>query len=275
MEYIHQNYDAVFKESFVLFKDRALDFLGLTDIPPITESLITETVEIKIAIRDLVFGTQDGKGLNFESEVDLSNDDLLRFCNYNIGLRQVYNREFDTIVFVKNPTTLTGIHTKQLEFKPIIVQCSKFDADMMLDRLKKDIAANKPVNELELVYLPLFRSIKYSPTEIFKESTSLIKYLQVDSDRKQKIYALSIVLANKVVDKDQLDAALEEVLKMGNIILETVEEYGRKKGKEEEKVEIARKMLNLGIDMLDIIEATGLSAERLREIRDTTHSKAV
>jgi hypothetical protein len=96
MEYIYHNYDSVFKESFVLFKDRALDFLGLTDIPPITESLMTETVEIKIAIRDLVFGTQDGKGLNFEAEAALSNDDLLRFCSYNISLRQVYDREFDT-----------------------------------------------------------------------------------------------------------------------------------------------------------------------------------
>lgn len=62
---------------------------------------------------------------------------------------------------------------------------------------------------------------------------------------------------------------------MGNIILEAVEEYGIKKGEEKSRIEIAQKMLNLGIDMLDIIEATGLSAERLREIRDTTHSKAV
>ena len=62
INYIHQNYDPVFKEAMSLYKDKALDFLGLTDIAPITEPLQTESVEIeiKVAFRDWTFSTQDG-----------------------------------------------------------------------------------------------------------------------------------------------------------------------------------------------------------------------
>ena len=70
MEQVHKNYDPVFKEALVLYKDKALDFLGLTGIDPITESLRTESVEIeiKIAFRDLTFGLGDGRGANFEND---------------------------------------------------------------------------------------------------------------------------------------------------------------------------------------------------------------
>jgi len=58
----HRNYDYVFKEALVLFKDKTLDFLGLTDIAPIGDSLSTESVGIEInwEFKDLVFATQDG-----------------------------------------------------------------------------------------------------------------------------------------------------------------------------------------------------------------------
>ena len=274
MEDIHVNYDPVFKEALILFKDKALDFLGLTGIAPITEPLRTESVEIeiKIEVRDLNFGTQDGRGLHFEEEVNLSHDDLLRFCGYNTGLSRTYKREFITVVFVKNPTTLTEVRTKQLNFMPVIVQCSKIDADAMLNKLREDIAAGRPINELELVYLPLFHSIKLNPTELFKESTGLINNLQIDDDRKRKIYALSILLANKVVEKTQLDIALEEVLNMGNIILETVKNYGEQRGRLSEKEELAIKMINKGYDSLEIIELTDLSIEHIRKLRESART---
>jgi len=63
-----------------------------------------------------------------------------------------------------------------------------------------------------------------------------------------------------------------EVIKMGNIILETVEEYGEKRGRMNEKEETAHKMISKGYDSLEIIELTGLSVERVREIREAMRS---
>ena len=276
MDVPHQNYDPVFKEAMTLYQGKALDFLGLTGIAPITEPLRTESVEIEIKIefRDLTFGTQDGRGLHFENEVDLSADDLLRFGSYNIGLSRVYKREFLTVIFVKNPTKLKKVRTAQLLFEPIVVQCSGFDADAILNKLERNIAADAVINELELVYLPLFQSTKLSPTEIFKESSRLIRNLKVEDEHKRKIYALSILLAGKVVDESAIEAVLEEVKMTGNIILDVAEKRGEKRGEKRVKEETAIKMISKGYDSLEIIELTGLSIERVSELRSNLRREA-
>ena len=273
MNKIHKNYDYVFKEALSIYKDKVLDFLGLTNIAPITEPLRTETVEIEIKseFRDLTFATTDGRGLHLEEEIDLSLDDLKRFGSYNLGLSRAYNREFMTVIFVKNPTTLTELSTEQLIFKPIVVQCSTIDADVMLAKLKQDVDDGKPINELELVYLPLFNSIKFSPTELFLESTGLIKNLQTDDDSKRKLYALSAVLASKVVDRATIEELFEEVKMMGNVILEVAEEFGAKRQQEE----TVKKMLLKDCKLSDIIEFTGIDVDRLSEIREDLRAKAI
>jgi hypothetical protein len=163
---------------------------------------------------------------------------------------------------VKNPTTLTEISNEQLHYKPIIVQCSKFDADAVLKKLKDDIEAGNSVNELELVYLLLFSSSKFSPTELFLKSNELVRAMQADDTHKRKILALLVTLAGKVVEWSKLEKIIEEAKKMGNLIIEYCEEIGEKRKGEE----TARKMVAKGYDVLDIIEITGISAERLREI---------
>ena len=252
--------------------------MGITGIAPIGDSLNTETVEIELTweFQDLAFSTQDGRGIHLEEEVDLSRDDLLRFCGYNISLNRIHKREFITVIFVKNSTNLTEIKTEQLHFKPIVIQCTTIDADAMLDRLKNNIASEKPINELEAVYLPLFSSAKFSPTELFLESAKLIRDMQTDDQHKRKISALLIAVAGKIVDSVQLDNLAEEVSVMGNVIIEYFEkrgiehgmERGIERGAERCQEEIAKNLLFMGMDALEIIKATDISAERLIEIRN-------
>ena len=52
---------------------------------------------------------------------------------------------------------------------------------------------------------------------------------------------------------------------MGNVIFEYLEERGEKRNQEA----TAHRMLDRGLDPLDIIKATGIDAERLREIRES------
>ena len=277
MNKIHKNYDYVFKEALSIYKNKALDFLGLTGIAPIIEPLRTETVEIEIKseFRDLTFSTADGRGLHLEEEIDLSLDDLKRFVSYNAGLSRAYNREFMTVIFVKNPSLLTELNTDQLTFKPIVVQCSTIDADAMLAKLKKDIPDGKPINELELVYLPLFNSTKFSPTELFLESTELIKNLQANDDSKRKLYALSSVLVGKIVDESVIKKILKEVDMEGNVIFKALEEIGEERGAERRQEEIAVKMLLKGSKLSDIIEFTGVDLDRLEELRNSLHEEVV
>ena len=178
-----------------------------------------------------------------------------------------------TVIFVKNPTTLTELNTEQLTFRPIVVQCSTIDADVMLARLKQDIAECKPINELELVYLPLFNSIKFSPTELFLESIGLIKNLQqLNDDSKRKLYALTALLAGKVADKGIIKAFLMEVEMVGNAIFEAMEEIGEERGAERRQEEIAVGMLQEGYKLSEIIKLTGVDLDRLEELLMESHS---
>ena len=54
---------------------------------------------------------------------------------------------------------------------------------------------------------------------------------------------------------------------MDNVFIE----YFEGRGRMSEKEETARRMLDMGLDPLDIIKATGINAERLREIRESVH----
>lgn len=277
MEDIHKNYDSVFKDAMVLFKDKTLEFLGLHGIAPITEPLSTEIVRVEVnsEILDLTFGLQDKRGLHLEEEVNLSYDDMLRFGSYHLELSRVYKREFITVIFVKEPATINEIRTEQFIFTPIIVQCSEVDADEILVRLKKGIAEGKPINELELIYLPLFSSKQYTATELFKETTALINEMKVEDNLKRKIAALSIVLASKVVEKTVLEKYIEELRRMGNVIIEVFEEYGKKMGREENREETAKKMLADKLDPLDIMKYTGIDSDQLRRIRNSMYVEVV
>jgi hypothetical protein len=209
----HTNYDLVLKDALTLFKDKTLDFLGLSGIAPISESLSTESVEIEVKweFQDLAFATQDGRGVNLEEEIDLSYDDLLRILGYNVTLSRTHKREFVTVIFAKNTPKQTEIKTEQIHFAPKIVDCSKIDADAMIAKLKAAINSGQVINELEAIYLPLFSSKTLSPTELFLESAEIVKVMQASEERKRKVLSLLITLSGKIVDHDKILELIEEV----------------------------------------------------------------
>jgi len=281
MDIPSHNLDNVFKESLSLFKGKTLDFLGLTGIAPITEHLGAESVQIEVVweFADLAFATQDGRGLHLEEETDLSNDDLLRFLGYNVSMNRAHKREFRTVVFVKNPTNLAEVKTEQVRFAPIIVQCSKIDADAVLAKLKQAVASGQPINELEAIYLPLFNSKSLTPTELFVNSASIIKSMVASDTHKLKVLALLITLVGNKIDKAELDALTEEVKNMSNAFIEYFEERGEKRGEIRGEIrgreDVARNMVSQGINIQEIAKFTCLSHERINEIRESMQAAAV
>jgi hypothetical protein len=173
---------------------------------------------------------------------------------------------------------IQALDWEQLKFTPIIIDCSTVDADAILAKLRRAMAEGAPVNELELIYLPLFHSKTLTPTGLFKESLALTKQLQTDDRLKQKICALSILLAGKVVGPSDLEEGWKEVKLMGNKILEFAVSQGRKAGRLEgvvegvvegkalEKESTARKMHTKGYAPQEIFELTGIDPEHLRRI---------
>ena len=300
IENVWQNYDAVFKDAVSMFKDKSLDFFGLPKEITITEPLKTETKEItvKSEFADLTFKMSNGKGLHLESEAALSKEDLFRFCHYHIDLIQVCGFDFTTIIFVKDLHKQTALNYEMLKFNPIMINCAEFDADQILAKLKDQAEKSEPINELELIYLPLFKSEKYSPVKLLTESIRLINASAMTDSVKLKVSALALVLSNKLVDANKLeelwkelkmmrlkiiDYAIEQGIKEGIAegvergmaegvergIAEGVERgiaEGVERGMAEGVMKVALKMLQRGRLLDDIIEDTALAKDQIMEL---------
>ncbi|MCL2813818.1 MAG: hypothetical protein FWD23_04385 [Oscillospiraceae bacterium] len=231
MEDIWQNYDAVFKDAVTMFKDKSLDFFGLPEDITITEPLKTETTEIvvKSEFADLTFKLSNGKGMHLESEADLSKNDLFRFCHYHVDLIRAYGIDFTTVIFVKDEYSVESLDYEMLQFKPVVINCGGYDADEILAKLQARASAGEPLNELEAIYLPLFKSAKYSPAELLTESIRLISAAKIGDEQKLKISALALVLSNKLVSAEKIESIWRELKMMRLKVLE----YGLRQSMEE------------------------------------------
>ena len=160
MKQIHHNYDLSFKKAFGLFKNKSLDFVGIKDLPPIKESINTEQVEFEVrhTYSDMVFLLKDGTGLIIEWEADISRDDLLRFALYNLSFSRQYKVSFKTIIFTNKRAVSKSFISSTLKFKPVIINLGERNGDELLEKIKKQIDNGERINELELLYLPLYNN---------------------------------------------------------------------------------------------------------------------
>ena len=280
---IWQNYDAVLKDAVTMFKDKSLDFFGLPKEITVTEPLKTETkeIEVKSEFADLTFKLSNGKGLHLESEAALSVEDMFRFCRYHINLIQTYGFDFTTVILVKDAHNIKSLDYKMLKFTPLIVNCREYDGDSILAKLKEQVEKGEEINELEVIYLPLFGSEKYTVVELLMESLHLINASNMEERQKLKVSALTLVLSNKIVDKDVLeelwrrikmmgvkilDYAIEQTMKEG---LEKGREQGEKRGLEKgEKIGKVKLLLEDGFTKEKIAEKLKLPVREVEEIID-------
>ena len=289
---LRNNYDIVFKEALMLYKNKTLDFLGL-DLATIEEPINTEMTELKVnkSFTDMGFILKDKTGLHLEWEVDISSDDMLRFCSYNLNYLRMYKSKFTTVIFTNKPQIITCFENEMLRFTPIIINLGERDGDALLQKLTTQIENKEQINELELIYLPLYHSKYKNAAEMLGQVVELapkIPNLMVDNE---KIMILSAAVANKFIDADDFGKIWEEIkMYMDDLLIvkfakEEGKEEGKKEGKEEGKkegkieglregerkgkIEVALSMLKKGLDIETVAECTNLTVDELEKIKET------
>jgi len=227
-----QNYDLALKESFSIFENKTLDFLGL-DLPKITGFLETEFAELEThdSFLDMNFRLEDGSILHIEEETDLSEEDLVRFAHYDLRLYGRYKSKIHTVVLTPSSgypgTKSLDTGTNQYTIQQIILKGR--NADELLEKIQDALEKGQPVNELELIFLPLMQSV-LPKNELLLETIKLEKQLP-DATIRTKVLGLTLVVANRIVDKKLLDEIWEEVRMLK--IMQYAEEKGLEKGREE------------------------------------------
>ena len=265
-----QNYDLVFKEAFSLFNNKSLNFLGV-DLPSVSSFLDTEFPEVETTndMMDMNFRLKDGSILHLEEETDLSRKDLIRFAHYDLRLYNKYNTTIHTVVLTPaNGSPGTKIlDTGNLQYNVLQIVLANRDAVLLLARITTALEKGDPINELELIFTPLMKS-RLNRTELLRKTIELEKKLP-KSEFREKVRELTLILADKIVDREILDELWEELSMLK--VIKYAEEKGMEKGREEEREEgrreIVKNLLSLGMDDDFIIKATGLDIPTLERIK--------
>jgi len=153
--------DKVFKESFSIFKGKSLDFLDNEMTGNIIEVLTNEYTETKTKkqFTDLIFKISESKGRHHEWQHEITLDDLKRFLSYNADLSREYKElDFETIVITNKVPKVTQYINSSVIFKPRIIVLSERNGDEVIARITRQIENGEPINELELIYLPMYSS---------------------------------------------------------------------------------------------------------------------
>ena len=185
--------DKVFKESLDLFKGRSLSFLDqeLSDkVEDILSTEITQTTTKK-SYADYALKLSGNKGLHSEWQAEVRMNDIMRFCTYNIDLARKHNIPFTTIIVTIKKPSVSVYESPSLRFSPIVVNLRERGAEEAIKRINDKLKKGQTINELELVYLPLYTS-KTGKTmaELTGLALELTTKVSQDTTEQDKLKAL-------------------------------------------------------------------------------------
>jgi len=268
------NQDKVLKESFTLFKGGSLEFLDEELSGEVTDVLSTEITETstKKAYGDNALKLSTNKGIHSEWEAQVSEDDIMRFGSANIDLSRMHKIPFTTVVITAKKPSATQYENPSISFKPKFIYLKDRDADEVLAEIGRKIKAgeHENINELELIYLPLYGSLSGKSTPDLLDTAIKLtpQVIKGDKSKQQKLYDLLVLLTGSFVSDEELNTILEANMRIleDSPAVRVLEDRGVRKGIQQGIEQTARNMLQDGDDYSKIARITGLSSERIEEL---------
>ena len=273
------NQDKVLKESFTLFQGGSLAFLDETLAGEVTEILTTEITETstKKAYGDTSLKLSTNIGVHSEWQVDITEEDMARFASYHIDFARMHKIPFTTIIITAKKPRVTAYKSPSMHFTPTIINLKDRDADNTLAEIERKLQAGEPINELEIIYLPLYgsKSGKTTPDLLDAAIKLTPAAARGNKSKQQKLCDLLILLSYTFMNKEKFYQILEDNMRIleDNPAILFFEERGLKKGLVRAAEQTARNLLRRGYDMQAIAEDTGLTLPRVVELQAELHAK--
>ena len=278
------NQDKVIKEALEIFKGKTLEFLDEKlegEIVEILGSEITETITKK-AYSENAYRLSNNTGMHIEWEARITKTCLMRIASYNIDMSRKYKIPFVTVIITAKPHRIKRYSNPSLTFVPRIINLKGRDADTALEQIEEKLSKGEPINELQLIYLPLYGS-KSGKTvaELLAQAMKLTPRVAKGVFELNKLQSLLVLLCGSIVKKEDMGKILEEnMIKIrGNTALEILTEWaiedglrqGLEQGLEQGEIKgimnVAKKMIMRNDDFSQISEITGLSLQELNELK--------
>ena len=248
-----QNYDFVVKLLAKILCGRSIDFIG-TEIGEIADVFAFDTLELAVRSGrvDVMIENRKGDIFHLEEQRDLSKSDLYRFAGYHFldaERFQKENKKFtDIIIASGNVTGTKKIVTESGVYEPVIIDLSGRNGRKVLREIKKAVKAGGTDRLLELIFVPLYGKEKGAErSDLALEVIAYERELLKAEKLEPRFVAMTLIMVNKIIEKEKLEALWEEI-KMYNIdILDIAREKGIEegieKGQEKGTLLTAREML--------------------------------
>ena len=276
------NQDKVLKESFTLFKGRSLAFLDNELSGEVTEILgteITETVTKKAHV-DNALRLSTNNGVHHEWEAHVSEDDMMRFGSTNLDLSRMHKIPFTTVIITTQKPTKPTYKNPTVAITPKIICLKDRDADKVLAEIDRKLNAGEhdSINELELIYLPLYGSLSGKTTANLLDIAVKLtpKVVKEDKQKKNKLHNLLILLTSTFVSDEELSKILEDNMRIleDSPAVRVLEDRGVRKGIQQGiqqgilqgNEETAKIMLQDGEDYSKIERFSRLTMDRILEL---------
>ena len=278
----HNNKDVLFKVLSQLYKDKSLSVYGL-DIPRIKRMIPTgyPAVVSNEYRGDNAFLLVDDSLYIQEYESHASGkDDFIKYNNYVCrALQQLWAEGVDVkrviigVIYtgdISEASPEWDMGALRVQVKQVFL--SRFDTDSMYADLKSKIEKEEALSDedvLRLIVLPLTQPDKTRKQRLIEDSVELAKRLH---DEKLQLFVVAGILTatDKFVDRSYSDQ-IKEWIKMTKVArlfeeekIEAINETRR-----EERFNIAKNLLQYGMDRLDVMKLTGLTRSEVEQVRES------
>ncbi len=268
-----QHEDAALKTAFRYFSDVLLPYFGIPK--KAVELTSTELVhlDVKKFYEDFNLVMEDGSWVHFEFQSkNEGREGLKRFRVYEALASYQHKVSVTTYVLfsgkIKNPMTrfTEGVNTFQIV--PVIMQ--RYNADHLIAELKRKQECRERLTkeDLALLTLCLLMDGKTPLKERVKAAYQITKKVVSGQEELDKVETVLYVMADKFLESAEMDELMEVIgmTRLGQKLVDKGIQKGKALGKEEEKMDIAKRLIGLLDDQI-IAERTELPLKTVLELK--------
>ncbi len=229
-----QNYDIIVKWMGEALHGHTLEVIGVKT-GRIQEVFGFEPVDIAVRAGRVDLMLRDDKNAvyHLEEQRDLTRSDLYRFAAYHFLAAKQWGKDLTDIILASGEVFAgeKKIVTKSGTYSPIVIDFTLRDGRKRLAEIRDAVNSGTLENCLELVFLPLCgKEDREARADLAEQVLRLESELFHAGKISSRLMAATLILSNKIIDKERLKSLWEEI-KMLDII-----EIAREKGIEEGKV---------------------------------------
>lgn len=271
----YQNKDILFKILGQTYKEKSFTAYGI-NLPPIRELLPTNLPKISANEKDIdnLFLLEDGTYAIVDYEAEFKKLNKIKYLNYIARVMEKYYKEDENFnlrlvviytgdVKSAEPVFETSCITLRMEQAFL----SHIDGEAAFDTIRQKVVSGTPLEDddlMKLVILPLTIPGTEGKQVMLEKVVELAEQVK---DNEQQIFILSgvIVASDKFINREYLEQIRRRInmTQLGQMYEKEKIEYANKKTRE-----MALKMLKRNIDIVDIMEVTGMTEAEILRLQD-------